>query len=94
VLGSLSYEGVLRRGFALVIRDGALLRSAAAVKEGDLLQLRFSDGEAPVTAGIQPPPQPTTAGRKGTKAAELMEEPPPRPRIRRRTRPEDQGDLF
>jgi exodeoxyribonuclease VII large subunit len=94
VLGSLSYEGVLKRGFALVIRNGALVRSAAGVKEGDVLKLRFADGEAAATAGIQPLPAAAPAGKKGGKQAEPEAEPPPRPRIRRRTRPEDQGDLF
>jgi exodeoxyribonuclease VII large subunit len=94
VLGTLSYESVLRRGFALVVHNGALVRSAAGVKEGDLLKLRFADGEAAATAGVQPPPMAAAAGKKGAKPAEPEVEPPPRPRIRRRTRPEDQGDLF
>jgi exodeoxyribonuclease VII large subunit len=86
VLASLSYEDVLRRGFALVTSEaGALVRSASGVKEGDLLKLRFADGESPVVAGTQPPPSAKVA---------KAEETPPRPRIRKRVRPEDQGDLF
>jgi exodeoxyribonuclease VII large subunit len=52
VLQSVSYERVLARGFALVTRpDGALVRAAASVAEGEALRLRFADGERDVTAG-------------------------------------------
>jgi exodeoxyribonuclease VII large subunit len=86
VLQSVSYEGVLARGFALVTRaDGTLVRSAAAVADGDALKLRLADGELAATAGastLSKPPAPDA---------------PQRPRIRRRVRdtePGDQGDLF
>lgn len=84
VLESLSYEGVLRRGFALVTGpDGALVRSAAGVQTGETLKLRFSDGEASVIGTGGPPAKPAAGA-----------DTPARPRIRRRTRTEDQGDLF
>ncbi len=90
VLDSVSYERVLARGFVLVTGpDGNLLRTAAAIAEGDALKLRFTDGEIAATAGAgTAPPRPP---------AELAPDTPPRPRIRRRNRdaePEDQGNLF
>ena len=76
-----------RAGFALVTRaDGALVRSAAVVADGDALRLRFADGEVAATAGAKGPiaPRPETAPDQ-----------PQRPRIRRRARSEDdQGNLF
>lgn len=87
VLASLSHEGVLKRGFALVTRaDGALVRSAAILAEGDALRLRFADGEVAATAG---------QGKAGPKTAGVEAAPPPRPRIRRPRRGgDDTGDLF
>jgi exodeoxyribonuclease VII large subunit len=87
VLQSVSYERVLTRGFALVTRaDGALVRSAAGVSDGDALRLRFADGEVAATAGAAGPVAPRP---------EAAPEQPQRPRIRRRARGEDdQGNLF
>lgn len=84
VLESVSYERVLARGFALVTRaDGALVRSARGVADGDALRLRFADGEVAAIAGAAVSPPPTGASEKQP------------PRIRRRPRGEDdQGDLF
>ncbi|MFT3725124.1 MAG: exodeoxyribonuclease VII large subunit [Hyphomonadaceae bacterium] len=92
VLGSVSYERVLARGFSLVTRaDGGLVRSAGTVANGDALRLRFADGEVGVTAGAggPPPSSPATGGVAGQAPGG-----PERPRIRRRTRESDQGDLF
>ncbi|NBU14921.1 MAG: exodeoxyribonuclease VII large subunit, partial [Alphaproteobacteria bacterium] len=45
LLKSLSYQGVLERGFALVLdAKGAPIRAAKAIKPGDELALRFADG--------------------------------------------------
>lgn len=87
VLDSVSYERVLARGFALVTNgEGGLVRSAAAVAEGDALKLRFADGEVGVAAG---------GGSGEPKApAEAATPETPRPRIRRRTTGGDQGSLF
>jgi exodeoxyribonuclease VII large subunit len=51
VLGTVSYRGVLERGFILV-RDaeGHVRRRAADVKAGETLRLVFADGEKPVRA--------------------------------------------
>ena len=51
VLGTVSYRGVLERGFALVRDlDGKIRRRAAEIKPGEALQLVFADGEKPVRA--------------------------------------------
>ena len=87
VLDSVSYERVLARGFALVTKDdGGLVRSAGAVASGEALKLRFADGEVGVTAG---PPSTSKPAPPAPASPEA-----PRPRIRRRTRESDQGDLF
>ena len=45
LLKSLSFQGVLERGFALVLDpQGAPIRSAKAIKTGDELGIRFADG--------------------------------------------------
>jgi len=50
-LESVSYMKVLERGFVLVTDSrGAALASAAAVKPGASLRLRFADGEVRATA--------------------------------------------
>ena len=80
------------RGFALVTgTDGGLVRSAGAVAEGDALKLRFADGEVGVTAGSSSGGPKAPAGEPAAPAAAPEA---PRPRIRRRTRENDQGDLF
>ncbi len=82
MLETLSYQGVLARGFALVTgADGALMRSAAAVAEGDALKLRFREGEVGAVA------------RKGAAASDGSSD-TPRPRIRRAKRDSDTGELF
>src|SRR5262249_37655175 len=57
VLESVSYRGVLERGFALVRdADGKVRRRAADIKAGEALQLAFADGEKTVRAeGAQAP---------------------------------------
>jgi exodeoxyribonuclease VII large subunit len=83
VLDTLSYQGVLARGFALVTKpDGALVRSVKSVSEGDALRLRFADGEVAAQAGTSTPSPP------------LSSPDTQRPRIRKRSSPKDQGDLF
>lgn len=43
-LEGLSPLGALRRGFALVEHEGGVVRSAGALKEGDLIRTRFEQG--------------------------------------------------
>jgi exodeoxyribonuclease VII large subunit len=86
VLDTLSYEGVLKRGFALVTgAGGALVRSSHNVSVGDALRLRFRDGEVSAVAGE------TTA----TPTSPPRDPAHPRPRIRTRKRnTDDTGELF
>ena len=51
VLESLSHKSVLARGFALVQRGDALVRSAAELANGDAVTLTFADGEKPAQIG-------------------------------------------
>ena len=80
LLGALSYQGVLARGFALV-RDGggAPLRSAAAVSAGQALDIEFADGHVAATA---------------TQAQGGRLRQPVRPRARRTSTDPGQGSLF
>jgi exodeoxyribonuclease VII large subunit len=79
LLAALSYQGVLKRGFALV-RDARSqpLRSALAVSVGTKLDIEFADGRVGATADR-------------TSATPI---PPPRPRRRRGGSTEGQGSLF
>lgn len=65
LLASLGHRSVLARGFALV-RDGAgeMVRSAAAVAQGDALEIEFADGRVPATAGRAKGDKPRTAKKK------------------------------
>ena len=51
LVGSLSVQGVLERGFALVSReDGTLAKRAGDVASGERLAIRFADGSVGATA--------------------------------------------
>jgi exodeoxyribonuclease VII large subunit len=70
VLESISYKGVLERGFTLVKGpDGAIRRSADAVQSGERLTLTFVDGTREATAGGAPsapaPAKPRAAKPQG-----------------------------
>ena len=59
ILDSVSYRGVLARGFALVRgADGQLRRRADALKPGEELTLVFGDGEAQAVAAGMAAPRP------------------------------------
>jgi exodeoxyribonuclease VII large subunit len=65
LLGSLSYQSVLARGYA-VVRDqaGTMVRRAASVSIGQSLEIEFADGRVtagPVTPGSAPP-DPVSSG--------------------------------
>ncbi len=49
-LEAVSPQAVLKRGYALVWRDGELIRMQADVKPDDILQIQWADGERPVRA--------------------------------------------
>ncbi len=98
LLGSLSYQSVLQRGFVLV-RDGEgrMLREAAALHAGDRLELEFRDGRVEAeTRGVR-------LNVEGTAPKTLPQSPPkslpaksPDPSLRRTRRPGGggQGSLF
>ncbi len=76
MLGSLSYQSVLKRGFAILRSEaGAMLRSAVAVGPGERLDIELADGhvraraEGPPVAAPEPPPgqirRPTAKGGTG-----------------------------
>ncbi len=50
-LAALGYEQTLRRGFSLVLKNGAIVRSAKDLQSGDEVVIRFADGET--TARIE-----------------------------------------
>ena len=81
MLASLSYQSVLRRGFALV-RDaeGRAVRSVAGLAHGDRIAVELADGraDASITSIESTSTEPTDA---------------PKPRPAPRTKPGDQG-LF
>jgi len=82
MLASLSYQSVLRRGFALV-RDveGRAVRSVAGLAHGDHIAVELADGRA---------------GASITSVEPASGEPaePPKPRPAPRAKPGDQGSLF
>ncbi|HMK79079.1 MAG TPA: exodeoxyribonuclease VII large subunit [Xanthobacteraceae bacterium] len=82
LLAAFSYQSVLARGFALV-RDpaGPPLRSAAAIKPGQPLDIEFADGRVAATA---------TAAH----GVPVRPRQPIRPRARRPGPAEGQGNLF
>ncbi|HTQ15671.1 MAG TPA: exodeoxyribonuclease VII large subunit [Rhizomicrobium sp.] len=62
VLDSVSYKGVLERGFALVRGgDGHVRRRAAAISSGEALTLTFADGAREAVAAGAPKPRVTKA---------------------------------
>lgn len=87
LLGTLGYHNVLARGFALV-RDGqgAMVRSAGAVHEGEVLDIQFADGhigaEVSRMAGVQSGPD---------SAEKIAEGARPGPKRRKTSKPEPDG---
>ena len=80
LLGSLGYQSVLARGFALVRdADGAMVRAAGAVTAGQALEIEFADGRIEADAregggGIAPSDAVSTAS--GTPPAPPKKAPP------------------
>jgi len=70
LLGAVGYRNVLKRGFALVRdREGAPLRSAAAIDAGQLLRIEFADGEVAAKADGAPPTGSERAAPKSATAS-------------------------
>jgi exodeoxyribonuclease VII large subunit len=58
LLNSLSYKGVLSRGYALVLdQDGQVARSANALSSGEGVTLRMADGEVGAVISDAPAPK-------------------------------------
>ncbi|HWA29542.1 MAG TPA: exodeoxyribonuclease VII large subunit, partial [Rhizomicrobium sp.] len=73
VLESLSYKGVLERGFALVRgADGAIRRRAGAVESGEKLSLTFADGVREAVAGGSPAPSKPRVTKPSGKQGDLF----------------------
>ena len=88
VLGALSYQGVLARGFALVRDpDGQPVRTAAAVPSGMRLDIEFADGH--LAAVAEPPPRPVADS-----AAPTEDPGTAKPRAGRPRGDPGQGNLF
>ena len=89
LLGSLSYENVLKRGFAMVRDDsGKIIRSAGEGAEGAGIAIRFADGERDATlgaGGVITPAKPPAAGSAPGKSS------PPKPKA---AKPTIQKTLF
>lgn len=75
LMKTLSHTSVLERGFAIVMdEDGVPVKLAAAVHSGDVLSIRFSDGDVQAVAdGKEKPPSraqtrtpPKTGGQQGS----------------------------
>ena len=92
LLASLSYQGVLQRGFVLVRdSDGRMVREAANLHAGEALELEFRDGRVDAeTRSVR------TTGVKdsGGPASASAAEPDPQVRRTRRPRGSGQGSLF
>lgn len=66
----LSEQAILERGYALVLdSSGELIRRAADVRGGEVLELRFADGAANAVAGGEGAPLPTAISKPAPKPA-------------------------
>jgi exodeoxyribonuclease VII large subunit len=82
MLASLSYQSVLRRGFALVRdQDGRAVRSVTNLAHGDRIAVELVDGRAAASVTSVEPASGDPADS-------------PKPRPAPRTKPGDQGSLF
>ncbi|MES0403182.1 MAG: exodeoxyribonuclease VII large subunit [Hyphomicrobium sp.] len=93
LLGSLSYQSVLHRGFALVRdKDGHTVRKAAELHAGDRLELEFSDGR------VRAETREVDLGDRKKSAAPASRTSQPAPtrptRVRRGGGSSGQGSLF
>jgi exodeoxyribonuclease VII large subunit len=71
LLTSLSYEGVLERGFALVHKSaGGLARRRVQLASGEGVSLQFHDGR--VEAVVEPAVKPAPRSRRGKVQGELF----------------------
>jgi exodeoxyribonuclease VII large subunit len=67
VLGTLGYEETLKRGYAVVRGDGAVVTTTAAATAARTLEIQFRDGRLPVgTAGDRPRTAPKPKPEQGS----------------------------
>ncbi len=80
---TLGYTATLKRGYAVVRGDGAVVETRRAAEQAGALEIEFSDGKLVLGAGSTPPPPTAPAAPKPApkKAKPRPEEP-------------DQGSLF
>jgi exodeoxyribonuclease VII large subunit len=93
LLGSLSYQSVLQRGFVVVRgAGGRALREADGLEIGDRLQLEFRDGRVEADTRSVDLDDPSGGGARAPRAAPRK----PDPTVRRTRRPSGggQGSLF
>ncbi|WP_439541607.1 exodeoxyribonuclease VII large subunit [Hyphomicrobium sp.] len=99
LLGSLGYQSVLARGFALV-RDGtgAMIRQATATHSGQAIQIEFADGriaaEVKGPAGPDRPSSGTTSSGTTSSSAPSSAEGEKAPSTPRQRATKGQGSLF
>ncbi len=90
-LESLSHHSVLKRGFALVTgAGGRLVRSAAALSDGQAVRLRLADGERDARIGAAA----ATAEPPSVPAPAETPKPAPKKRPAKAKTPPEQGSLF
>ncbi len=98
MLAALSYQGVLKRGFALVRdADGRALRQAASVSPGLAIEIEFADGRVAALASGEAGGGPGRGGTGATPAGEVAAARESKPGVRptrARGRGTDQGSLF
>jgi len=81
---TLGYKATLRRGYAVVRGDGAVVTSAAAAEAAARLEIEFADGR------MEPGPQ-QAQPRRAAPAAKKAGDPPA---VKKPGDPPDQGSLF
>lgn len=67
LLESLSYKATLERGYAVVRGDAEIVTRAGQVTDGQALEVEFTDGRVPVTAGARAPSS-SGGGKAGGKS--------------------------
>ncbi|HBU14450.1 MAG TPA: exodeoxyribonuclease VII large subunit [Gemmobacter sp.] len=80
---TLGYGETLKRGYAVVRGDGAVVTTQSAAAQASVLEIEFQDGRLTLGAPPSASPPPT----------ETAAEPSPRPKSRK-TKPPEQGSLF
>ncbi|MEJ2023381.1 MAG: exodeoxyribonuclease VII large subunit [Maritimibacter sp.] len=83
---TLGYTETLKRGYAVVRGDGAVVTTRAAAEQASALEVEFSDGKLTLGSGSTPPPATPASTKPAPKKAPSKAKPKP-------SEP-DQGSLF